>query len=208
MTLPSMGYSGKVQPDAVPFALWAFGSLMASLQTFHACGVLHRDIKPANCGLYPKTGRIAFFDLGLAKTWHEGGQHIPQGEPGDWKFLGSPTFASPNALAHTRPSRRDDVWACLIAALITCGWTCPWNDEVDDAGRTRRERQSRYIIKKRAKWVKSLPDPAFHIVVETFFCLDYEDEPPYQALWEAVGYVPGSMPPAHPLISHDDAKTP
>jgi serine/threonine protein kinase len=108
--------------------------MIRGLRELHSRGILHRDVKPGNLVVRPSRRRpIAFIDFGLSRQFihPETGQPLPRRpHPG---FVGTPSYASMNALRGRELSQRDDLMSMLYSLVELRTGSLPWRD----AGKNR-----------------------------------------------------------------------
>lgn len=97
-----------------------FRQLSEALHECHRLGVLHRDIKPSNVMLEHKeeAWHPYLVDFGLARQMEAPAEHTVPG-----MLMGTPAYASPEALRSTSLDRRADVYglgATLFETLTGC----------------------------------------------------------------------------------------
>ena len=187
------GFAGFLQ---VRHAAWVLQQLIAACREVHARHIVHRDIKPANVVVH--RGRLLLIDFGPAKrVMQADGTHIPHVQRR--RFAGTPLYASYNVHQGVQTTRRDDVWACCITALALAGWPLPWGHLSSDVMRAESPR----IIRDMPTWLPSVPR-AFRSALQSAVSLQFDEEPPYEALCRALDGVaesPFSVPAhggAHP----------
>ena len=105
-------------------------SLLASVQSLHARGILHRDLKPGNVlviGAGATTPDIRLIDLGLAKFLGQAGDGVTL----DGALIGTPEFMSPEQAGtiDAAVSAQSDVFSIgvMLYALVegVMPWTAP-----------------------------------------------------------------------------------
>ena len=104
--------------------------MLSVLEQLHNNGIVHLDIKPANIviGTLQKTKEIYLIDFGISTLYvnRQTGQHIKYGYTG--KFLGTARYASVNAHALLRLSRKDDLESLAYMLLHLCSEQgLPWS---------------------------------------------------------------------------------
>lgn len=102
--------------------------VLTVLEEIHCQGVVHNDLKPDNIatGYHTYDEKLYLIDFGLSTEFRLNGVHVNYSE--DWKFRGTPYFASEHALRGVRPSRRDDLESlCYVLVFFQLG-TLPWLD--------------------------------------------------------------------------------
>ncbi len=105
------------EADALEIAVAAGEALSAA----HAEGIIHRDTKPANIMIRHKDGRVKVADLGLAKSFHEGGTQV-SGLTATGQVMGTPAYMSPEqAKDASQVDPRTDVYSlgATLYALLT-----------------------------------------------------------------------------------------
>ncbi|EAY16270.1 CK1 family protein kinase [Trichomonas vaginalis G3] len=111
--------------------LMLIDQMITCVQYIHSCDFIHRDIKPENfmtgCGEFSK--RIYIIDFGLCKRYRNqyNHQHIPYTEGNS--LTGTPRYASINALAGGKQSRRDDMESLGYVWIYLLKGELPWMDE-------------------------------------------------------------------------------
>lgn len=109
-----LSQTGKLPYTA---ALRLARQVTAGLQAAHEVGVLHRDIKPENVILTPQ-GNAKLMDFGIARPLRKG--EIQSGEEG--MFVGTPNYASPEALSGDEVDARADIYSMgIMLTEMFCG---------------------------------------------------------------------------------------
>jgi len=84
-----------------------------ALVAMHGAGLVHRDVKPSNILIRP-SGRLVLIDFGIACQ-----RDVPVME-GERKFVGSPSYASPEQILGRPLDGRSDVYSlgCTLYELV------------------------------------------------------------------------------------------
>lgn len=142
-TLRARINDGKLDPRAVVALARGVG---AALDAMHAAGIIHRDIKPDNILIAPD-GAVKVTDFGIARV---SDVQLTR----DGQFLGTPAYASPEAITRGVYTARGDQFslaAVLYEAL--CGIRpFPGDDAVAVSYAVAND-----IAPPPSKWVKDLP---------------------------------------------------
>ncbi len=117
--MPITDYCDRYRLD-LKARLELFRGVCDGVQHAHQKGILHRDLKPANVLVSEEDGSAAakLIDFGIAK-----GLDRPLAEGTVWTQdggpLGTPAYASPEALAGTDVDTRSDVYSlgCMLYEL-------------------------------------------------------------------------------------------
>jgi len=90
-----------------------------ALVALHAAGVVHRDIKPSNILIRP-SGRLVLIDFGIACQRDEPLLDGDGQGAGDRKFVGSPSYASPEQILGRALDGRSDVYSlgCTLYEMV------------------------------------------------------------------------------------------
>jgi serine/threonine protein kinase len=90
------------------------GPLAQALDFAHGRQIVHRDLKPENVRVTPH-GQLKVLDLGLAKEFR---LNL------DWRFAGTPAYASPEQAAHEPCDGRTDQYALavIVYEMLTGHW--------------------------------------------------------------------------------------
>jgi serine/threonine protein kinase len=92
--------------------------LLDRLEILHEHGIVHRDLKPKNIMLDYSKQEVNLIDFGLSASYlNQNFVHIPFRSTGT--IIGTPLFASNNALMGKEISRRDDIES-MVYILIFC----------------------------------------------------------------------------------------
>jgi hypothetical protein len=111
---PSLRERLRTGPLAPDDALALGLALASALEAAHAAEILHRDVKPANV-LYSTEGRAWILaDFGIARMPKSNLTRVGQ-------FLGTPTYAAPEALLRGELTAAGDVyaWGATLFAALT-----------------------------------------------------------------------------------------
>ncbi len=142
-TLRGRIQDGKLDPRAV--VALARG-IAAALDAMHAAGIIHRDVKPDNILISPD-GAVKVTDFGIARV---SDVHLTR----DGQFLGTPAYASPEAITRGVYTARGDQFslaAVLYEAL--CGIRpFPGDDAVAVSYAVAND-----VPPPPSRWVKELP---------------------------------------------------
>lgn len=97
------------------------------METLHEQGIIHRDLKPKNIMInYSKGGEVTLIDFGLSGRYqNQHGTHIPY--KNTKTLLGTPMYASNNALLGRELSRRDDIESVLYIMIFCLLGNLPWS---------------------------------------------------------------------------------
>lgn len=146
------------------------------LQLLHGAGYLHRDIKPRNfmIGRAEKRNIIYLVDMGAAKRFRDNSGGHSQNQD-DEQFIGTPMFASLNALQRNKQSRRDDMIALAHTLVYLLVGTLPWS--ALKIGEMMAMRADISI----AQICGNLPD-SFRNYFEHVYALSFSDCPDYSFL--------------------------
>lgn len=142
-TLRARINDGKLDPRAVVALARGVG---AALDAMHAAGIIHRDVKPDNILIAPD-GAVKVTDFGIARV---SDVQLTR----DGQFLGTPAYASPEAITRGVYTARGDQFS-LAAVLYEslCGIRpFPGDDAVAVSYAVAND-----IPPLASKWVKDLP---------------------------------------------------
>eukprot|EP00927_Polykrikos_kofoidii_P026068 TRINITY_DN23284_c0_g1_i2.p1 TRINITY_DN23284_c0_g1~~TRINITY_DN23284_c0_g1_i2.p1 ORF type:complete len:373 (+),score=63.16 TRINITY_DN23284_c0_g1_i2:122-1240(+) len=176
--------------------------VLKRLEYLHSKGIVHRDIKPENfmCGVNAKAHHIYMIDFGLSNTYYQKDKHIPFRE--GLGVIGTPRYASLNALRGHEQSRRDDLEAVGYMLLQFLIGSLPWSG-LEAA--TKSEKLSRILDTKKRTALdglcSGLPE-AFPTYLRIVRGLKFEERPPYDDLFNLFASLRedmGSHPEDHQL---------
>lgn len=142
-TLRARINDGKLDPRAVVALARGVG---AALDAMHAAGIIHRDVKPDNILIAPD-GAVKVTDFGIARV---SDVQLTR----DGQFLGTPAYASPEAITRGVYTARGDQFS-LAAVLYEslCGIRpFPGDDAVAVSYAVAND-----VPPPPSKWVKDLP---------------------------------------------------
>ncbi|MBL8678651.1 MAG: serine/threonine protein kinase [Myxococcales bacterium] len=142
-TLRARINEGKLDPRAVVALARGVG---AALDAMHAAGIIHRDVKPDNILIAPD-GAVKVTDFGIARV---SDVQLTR----DGQFLGTPAYASPEAITRGVYTARGDQFS-LAAVLYEslCGIRpFPGDDAVAVSYAVAND-----VPPPPSKWVKDLP---------------------------------------------------
>lgn len=165
-------------------------SLLETLSTLHAAGLLHLDLKPANV-LVEGSGRAILLDFGLARG------HALGELQGGRAF--TPRFAAPEQIRCQAPDARTDLYALGLMLHLALAGRLPEEGSPEQIMDARLGRAPRSL----ARWAPVAP-PQIVEVVDQLLCPEPDDRPSSALeVWIALGGAPppllGEGSPALPL---------
>lgn len=151
------------------------------VEVIHSYGLIHRDIKPENflMGTGENAQRVYAIDFGLAKRFHQLGEHIP------WKtdkrgLTGTARYASIPSHCGIEQSRRDDLESLAYVLLYLVVGKLPWQGfRMQD----KEQKFAKILEMKRSDSVRALcrAVPAeFSSFVEYVRSLGFDHSPDYR----------------------------
>ena len=153
------------------------------LKSIHSKGFIHRDIKPDNfcLGILEPT-RVYLIDYGLAKRYIDPltNNHIPLRD--GKSLIGTPRYASINALKGIEQSRKDDLEGLGYVFVYLSRGSLPWQGICADS---KLERQSKILQFKESISEEQLCEGLPYEFVTYFKYvkrMDFKDSPDYDYL--------------------------
>lgn len=162
--------------------------MISCLEFLHKNNVIHQDIKTDNFAVSfnpqnPQSPNspyqtVFILDFGLSKRYiNSNGEHIPYTE--GKSLIGTPRYASVNALQGHEQSRRDDMEALGYLLLYLLIGSLPWQGL---AGKTREEKVSQILeVKSHTNFeelCKGYPIEFYEYITKVR-SLEFEEEPHY-----------------------------
>eukprot|EP00347_Sterkiella_histriomuscorum_P010931 403374385 len=156
--------------------------LIERLESLHQLGIVHRDLKPKNIMVNHSKNEIVLIDFGLSNKFMSQYQtHIQYRSTK--KILGTPLYASNNALLGKEISRRDDIESLVYILIFALKGSLPWK------GQLKLEfLKSPFAKEKIKEWRDPYGElchdiePEFREMLEYAQKLDFEEEPDYEYL--------------------------
>jgi len=116
--LRASGFKGMLHEEAMPI----LEQIVDALKFAHDSGIVHADFKPANV-IITDSGQVKIIDFGIARAFQRADQvdmEATRFDPGSLGAL-TPTYASPEMLAHREVDPRDDIYAlgCIAYEMMT-----------------------------------------------------------------------------------------
>lgn len=103
--------------------------MISRIQYLHSKGIIHRDIKPSNfmMGSGNDQNIVYLIDFGFARSYCNLTTKEHNVERNSTSFIGTPSYASINALKLVEQSRRDDLESLAYTLIYFLKGTLPWN---------------------------------------------------------------------------------
>jgi serine/threonine protein kinase len=141
---PSLSAMRRALPArrvAAPCLLYLALEMLACLEALHGRGFVHRDVKPGNFLIRPdRTHPLCLIDFGLSEPFL-----VPATQRHVWPaygvgFAGTLKYASLNAHAGKRLSRRDDLASWFYALVELAHGALPWRGDASEEDVERLKR--------------------------------------------------------------------
>jgi serine/threonine protein kinase len=222
--MPLLGPSLQAMRHSLPGQKYSVASLLhLSLETLnciealHCRGFIHRDVKPGNFLIRPnRSNPVCLIDFGLSDSFLNatGGHDPPAFNVG---FTGTFRYASSNAHADKRLSRRDDLISWFYSMIELAEGKMPWpgSKDCDTTKRMKAELPTSELC-------RGLPQE-FGAIWRMIRKLKFKQEPDYRAIkgtiraaiqrlgidrkpkfdWEALGSDAVEAISAIPLVMED-----
>ena len=153
------------------------------LEFIHERHIIHRDIKPDNfCMGLTNSKYVYLVDFGLARKYRSSSTLIHYPLNKKKKLIGTPRYASINALKGLEQSRRDDLESLSYVLIFLLKGELPWQHT---NAKTKEERNQKILDKKMvitsAELCEGLPIE-FEEFIEYIKNLEYTQKPDYDFL--------------------------
>ena len=153
------------------------------LEFIHERHIIHRDIKPDNfCMGLTNSKYVYLVDFGLARKYRSSSTLIHYPLNKKKKLIGTPRYASINALKGLEQSRRDDLESLSYILIFLLKGELPWQHT---NAKTKEERNQKILDKKMvitsAELCEGLPIE-FEEFIEYIKNLEYTQKPDYDFL--------------------------
>ena len=153
------------------------------LEFIHEHHIIHRDIKPDNfCMGLTNSKYVYLVDFGLARKYRSSSTLIHYPLNKKKKLIGTPRYASINALKGLEQSRRDDLESLSYILIFLLKGELPWQHT---NAKTKEERNQKILDKKMvitsAELCEGLPIE-FEEFIEYIKNLEYTQKPDYDFL--------------------------
>ena len=153
------------------------------LEYIHEHHIIHRDIKPDNfCMGLTNSKYVYLVDFGLARKYRSSSTLIHYPLNKKKKLIGTPRYASINALKGLEQSRRDDLESLSYVLIFLLKGELPWQHT---NAKTKEERNQKILDKKMvitsAELCEGLPIE-FEEFIEYIKNLEYTQKPDYDFL--------------------------
>ncbi|OHT15779.1 Casein kinase I isoform epsilon [Tritrichomonas foetus] len=154
---------------------------LTRIEYLHKKSIIHRDIKPENMAIGNGKHRntIYLIDFGLAKSYCDMKTH----QHNEFKtvpfLVGTPLYASINAMKNQEQSRRDDLESLAYVLLYLLRGNLPW--EKTHSGNLKEAQENILRIKEQVTiedLCRGLPEE-FAILLSSVRQLEFDEEPKY-----------------------------
>jgi casein kinase 1 len=151
------------------------GEMLEAIHTLHDSGYIHNDICNQNFVLRPDgIHPVCLIDFGISFPYLVDGKHILKSV--NKEFLGTPRYASINALNGITVSRRDDLISWLYCVVDLISGNLPWAGKTDL--KVLRKLKEKTSIKRLCSGCPSV----LVEIAEVIFKLGFDEKPPYELI--------------------------
>jgi serine/threonine protein kinase len=149
--------------------------MFEAIHTLHDFGYIHNDVCNQNFLLRPnKNHPVCLIDFGISFPYMIDGKHISRSM--NKEFIGTPRYASVNALKGMTVSRRDDLISWLYCVIDLMTGNLPWSGKTDL--RVLQKMKEKTSVKKLCKGCPHVLGD----VADIIFGLGFDEKPPYEQI--------------------------
>ena len=180
----SLGYyKKKLDSFSLKTVCMLGNQILTVLEYIHDHHIVHRDIKPDNlCMGLDNSKYVYIVDFGLAKKYRSSSTLIHYPLIKKKKLIGTPRYASINALKGLEQSRRDDLESLGYVLIFLLTGQLPWQQIIV---KTKEERNQKILQKKleisTSKLCEGIPNE-FERFMGYIKNLEYAQTPDYNYL--------------------------